>query len=89
MTYTPQDEIMSFSSKVRDELLSKLSANEWDETTALTALSSFSLVSLKLQAGQPFVLRVSRVETARLISDLAKPYSGRLKLSAGVSGINK
>lgn len=80
MTYFPQDEVMSFSSRVRDELLSRLSTNEWDETTALAALSSFSIVSLKLQAGQPFILRVSRIETARLISDLAKHISGQAKV---------
>ena len=80
MTYVPQDDVMSFSSKVRDELLSKLSAKEWTKSTALTALSSFSLLSLKAQPGQPFVLRVSRRETARLISDLARHVSGQAQV---------
>ncbi len=77
MTCNPQDEIMSFSSKVRDELLAKLTGKAWSEDTALAALSSFSLVSLKPQAGQPFVLRVSRMATADLISDLVRQLSGQ------------
>lgn len=71
---------MSFSSKARDELLSKLAGFDWSEATALTALASFSLVSLKSRTTRPFVLRVSRAETARLISRLVRHVSGKAQI---------
>ncbi|MDD2427681.1 MAG: hypothetical protein PHV73_06250, partial [Eubacteriales bacterium] len=71
---------MSFSAKVRDELLSKLSAYRWNETAALTALSSFAVVSLKSRKSKNIVMRVSRDETARLISDLAEHINAKTKI---------
>ncbi len=73
---------MSFSSTVRDELLSKLVTNSWSKYQAWAALASFSLVSLKSQLVGPFVLRVSRAETASLISDLIQCISGTVQIDS-------
>lgn len=72
---------MSFSSKVRDELLSILAAEEWSKANALAALAAFSLVSLRSQENQTCILRVSRAETAHLISNLAGHASGQAKIT--------
>ena len=81
MTSNLDDVSKSFSSKVRDELLSRLCSYHWSASAALTALAAFAVVALKDRDVRPLVMRVSRLETASLISSLVNDNGlGRAKI---------